>query len=313
MLFSILIANYNNSKFLETAVNSIRSQTYTQWEIVLVDDGSTDEFEQVASVLATDRRIRIYRNEKNFGCGYTKRKCAENALGSILAFLDPDDTLTPDALQVMVDAHKEKPLHSIIYSTHYICDEQLHVKKIAGYPRALPEGTPYLFVSDGSVHQLASFKKECYEATEGLTPSNKKAVDQDLYYLLEETGPVHFINKPLYYYRIHAGSISNAGQEGKAMIAHFYVIEHACRRRIKQLTSSGTSEAASMIRKYRTRYHKVRILRSFREKKYFSFITGIFLFPFVGGWPNIVSYFRKLPKEGYKLVRRSFVDTYEVK
>src|ERR1700730_15603176 len=101
MLFSILIANYNNSRFLEDALQSVLCQTYTDWEIILVDDGSTDQFEEVADKYKPNHRIKIFRNEKNAGCGSTKRKCAEKASGSLLAFLDPDDFLHPDALKIM--------------------------------------------------------------------------------------------------------------------------------------------------------------------------------------------------------------------
>ena len=71
-LFSVLIANYNNGKYLMDAIDSIRRQTYTHWEIILVDDASTDNSKELYKELEKDNRIHIYYNEENRGCGYTK-------------------------------------------------------------------------------------------------------------------------------------------------------------------------------------------------------------------------------------------------
>jgi glycosyltransferase involved in cell wall biosynthesis len=313
MLFSVLIANYNNSAFLATALNSVLCQRYPGWEIILVDDGSTDEFEKVILPFTNDTRIKIYRNEENFGCGYTKRKCGEYASGSLLGFLDPDDSLHPEALAIMARAHMESPECSLIHSTHYICDEELNVIRIADYPRPLPAGIPYLLVSDGRIHHFATFKKYLYDRTKGISPLNKKAVDQDLYYKLEEVGEVLYIATPLYYYRIHPGAISNAGQEKKAMMANYSIVMEACIRRIRHLKSLPQTGSADWIRKYRICYYKIKIFNSFRKKEYLRFLASLFIYPFVGGLGNMIRYSKKLPKEGFQLIRKSLIDSYEIK
>ncbi|MBE0639808.1 MAG: glycosyltransferase family 2 protein, partial [Bacteroidales bacterium] len=82
-LFSALIANYNNGQYLEECLQSIFAQTHENWEIVIVDDASTDSSHAVYEKHKSDSRIRILKNDKNRGCGYTKRKCVENAKGDI--------------------------------------------------------------------------------------------------------------------------------------------------------------------------------------------------------------------------------------
>lgn len=312
MLFSILIANYNNSRYLATVLASLQAQTCQDWEIILVDDASTDDFEEVMSHWGREERIRIFRNLRNEGCGFTKRRCAELASGELLAFVDPDDALTPEALEVMASAHAQHPECSLVHSTHYICDEMLRERRIAGYPRALPANTPYLLLGDGSIHHFVTFRKTSYDRTEGLSALNRKAVDQDLYYKLEERGEVLFIDKPLYYYRIHAGSISNAGKEREATLWHYSVILEACQRRMRELKGGGSAEK-KLVKAYRARYYKVRVFRAFRERKYIDFLCSLAIFPFVGGWQNVVSYARKLPREGAALIRRTLVDDYEIK
>ena len=314
MRFSVLMAHYNNAKFLEAAIRSVLAHTFTDWEIVLIDDASTDNFEEIINRYTTNDSIKVFRNEKNMGCAYTKWRCAKEARGDIAAFLDPDDTLHPDALYIMHNAHQEHSSCSIIHSTHFVCDENLSVLRIANYPKALPPDTPYLLVNDGSIHHFASFKMDSYNRTAGIVPHRAipKAIDQDLYYLLEEEGNVLFINQPLYYYRIHKGSISNAGNEALTMQAHYAIVEEACLRRMKKLKIIGTTEAKKQIKRYRTRYYKIRIFNSFRRKKWLRFSSSLLVFPFVGGFNNLVSYFKKLPKEGNALIKKSFTTNYDV-
>lgn len=313
MLFSILIANYNNARYIKNALESVFNQSYVNWEVIIVDDCSTDDFDSVIERYKNHPKIKIYKNDENRGCGFTKRKCAELASGGILGFLDPDDSLHAEAIKIMVNAHLEKPVCSIVHSTHYVCDEFLEVKRVAEYPRPLPDGVPYLFLNDGRVHLFATFKNSCYKKTEGISVRNKKAVDQDLYYKLEEEGEIFFIDSPLYYYRIHEGGISTSGKEAEAMLWHYQVIEEACLRRIKKMTVSQDAELQNWLKRYKTKYYKTRIFHNFKKKQWMGFIYNLMLYPFVGGASNLFNYAQKFPKEGLHLIRKSFLDTNQIK
>lgn len=216
ILFSVLIANYNNAKFLDDAIDSVLAQTYKNWEIILVDDHSTDDSLQTLNKYRADKRIKIFANDSNKGCGFTKARCVELANGTLCGFLDPDDALTSNALEVMVTEHKRLPSYSLINSTHYLCDEQLKITGIADYPSQIPEDSSLLLGGGGAVHHFAAFKKTFYDQTEGISANYKRAVDQDLYYKLEETGPVAYIDMPLYFYRFHSKGISTMGSNIKA-------------------------------------------------------------------------------------------------
>jgi len=204
------------------------------------------------------------------------------------------------------------PACSLISSTHFVCDEKLKPSRTAEYTAAVPENTPYLLLSDGRIHAFASFKRDAYLKTEGISAKNRKAVDQDLYYKLEETGELFFIDKPLYFYRIHSGGISNAGQQNEAQKAHYEIIEEACLRRIKSLDRKNPL-SKEWIKKYRTRYYKVKIFNSFRRGKWSAFVYSLLIFPFVGGMENLVAYIRKIPAQGFSLFKQSFVNNYEIK
>jgi glycosyltransferase involved in cell wall biosynthesis len=314
MLFSVLMAHYNNARFLAQAIKSVLAQNYSNWEMVLIDDGSTDEFETVIATFKNEPRIKVYRNGRNRGCAFTKRKCVEKSSGELAGFLDPDDSLHPDAIQKMVEAHIQRPACSIIHSTHFVCDEALHIIRVAEYVRALPPQTPYLLLNDGRVHHFATFKKSCYGNTTGISCPKKidKAIDQDLYYLLEEEGDIFFINEPLYYYRIHQGGISTMGQEGVTTMAHYAIIEAACLRRLYKLKGSQVPDKKYWAKLYRTRYYKIRIFNSFRRKQWSRFCFSLLMFPFVGGMENLYSYAKKLPKEGVGLLKKSFITDHKI-
>jgi glycosyltransferase involved in cell wall biosynthesis len=207
-LFSVLIANYNNSQFLDECIASISNQTYKNFEIVIVDDTSTDNSKKIYEKYAHNEKVRIFFNDTNQGVGFTKHQCILHAKGEICGFVDPDDALAPDALESLINQHYTHPESSLIYSTHFICNEQLVVEEIADYVGQIPSDSKTAFINRPIISHFASFKRALYLLTEGISPIYLKAADKDLYFKLEETGPVIFLNKPLYYYRNHANSIS---------------------------------------------------------------------------------------------------------
>ena len=73
-LFSVLIANYNNGRFLQQAIESVLTQTYSNWEIVIVDDASSDNSFDIYDKYKDDNRFVFKFNEKNEGCGSPKRR-----------------------------------------------------------------------------------------------------------------------------------------------------------------------------------------------------------------------------------------------
>ena len=312
MKFSVLIANYNNARYVKTALDSVINQTYCNWEIILVDDGSTDNFHEIIEDYINEERILIFSNKENIGCGFTKHRCAQLASGEIFGYLDPDDKLDENALQIMVDAHLNSPEASIIYSTHFVCDENLIADRVAEYVKELPGDTPYLLLNDGRIHHFVSFKKSCYQKTSGIDPNLKKAVDQDLYYKLEEVGKVKHIPQPLYYYRIHRGGISTMGKERETTLIHYQLVRKQLLNRMQKLNKKDRIESR-LKKEYRLRYHNVSAFYCARQKNWTRCIGHLLIFPFIGGSQNLFSYIRKFPKQGRELLKKSFITEYQIK
>ena len=233
-LFSVLIANHNHGDYLMDAIESVKAQTYAHWEIVIVDDGSTDNSFELYAELDKDSRIKVFRNEENRGCGFTKRRCLEMAQGELCGFLDADDCLVENALEVMVEAHQSHPDCSLIYSQMYLVDPQMNIIKVSEHQRALLPGETFLTCHGiGVISHFVTFKKACYDKTEGMDESLRIAEDVDLYFKLEEVGETLFLPKPLYYYRIDTGCNVSLVDSNRAKTLGWEVLARAaaCKRR----------------------------------------------------------------------------------
>jgi len=91
-LVSIIMPAFNCSEFILESIQSVQSQTYTNWELIVVDDCSSDGTDKIAEQIATmDSRIKLFRTSKNSGAAITRNKAIKNANGRYIAFLDSDD------------------------------------------------------------------------------------------------------------------------------------------------------------------------------------------------------------------------------
>lgn len=217
--FSVLIAAHNAVDFIDDALDSLAMQGFTHWEAVVLDDGSKDgTWQRVNDRLrqAPDTRIRLYRNDRCLGVGATKARLVELAKGQLVAFLDADDALEPEALEAMVVSHAENPQAALVYSRYFECDAQLKVQKPCTQ-LPIPVGSSHLH--HHSISHFAAFKLAFYRLTDGLNGSFKRAIDQDLYYKLEEVGEVVRLDACLYRYRQHAQNIS---LNDKVLLARFW-------------------------------------------------------------------------------------------
>jgi len=253
---------------------SIINQTYKNWEVIIFDDGSTDNSVAVITeVIANDTRFKLFVGNKNRGCGYAKHKCCGYASGDVLGFLDPDDAIKPQAIKLMVDAHGSFKEASIITSNYEMVDLNLKMIKKGANASKIPNDKSYLTYGKGAFTHFASFKKEAYSRTVGIDTTMKRAVDQDLYYKLEEQGQHVFINKYLYLYRIHENSISANHNLFKAQYWHFYAMKAAHKRRLKNkslldnFTKSYMQEYESNY--YLGRFEKSKLDKTFKTKSYF--------------------------------------------
>lgn len=236
-LVSILVANFNNGRFITETLDSAVGQTYPNIEIVIVDDGSTDDSISVveAYILSHgDVKIKFLKNDDNKGCGRIKRQCVECSDGEFFTFLDPEDTIVPEAVETLMKVHMDHSEYGIVYCTHYLCNEKLEPQGISTYPGTIPQGQSHLTSEGGHISALAICRRQVYDKTLGIDASYQVSEDQDLYLKMEEQAPVCFIDQPLYYYRKH--DHNSSWNENKAFNNYYwkyYCMKAAYRRRKK--------------------------------------------------------------------------------
>jgi glycosyltransferase involved in cell wall biosynthesis len=119
---SVITPVYNGESYIDTAINSLLSQTLQDWELIVVDDGSTDSTPQILEKFK-DQRIRIIR-QQNAGEARARNVGLHNVTGEYVALLDADDFYFPTALEELSAFLDSHPQYDVVYSDGQICDEQ---------------------------------------------------------------------------------------------------------------------------------------------------------------------------------------------
>ncbi|UOE38017.1 glycosyltransferase family 2 protein [Chryseobacterium oryzae] len=245
--FSILIAHYNNFEYFKDCYQSIITQTYQNFEVVLVDDCSSDHsYEKIKELTKSDSRFRLFQNDENKGVGFTKRKCVELSQGDICGFVDPDDAIKNTALEISVKNHTENNV--VTYSQFYLCDSNLQPLQLFQHSRAVKNRKKNFFNIFLEANHFFTFKRLAYEKTLGIDSSLTSAVDQDLYLKLYETGNFTFIKEPLYYYRLHEKGVSQESSKKEKLNNNWQqvILNTAKRRNIKSVYGKKLNEIENL-------------------------------------------------------------------
>ena len=205
-LVSIIMPSYNTGRFIEETVRSVLSQTYTDWELIIVDDCSTDDTDAVAATF-TDPRIRYLKNEKNSGAAVSRNRALREAKGKWIAFLDSDDLWLPEKLEKQIAFMKENG-YAFSYTAYCEIDEsseELGVT-VTG-PKRITRRGMRRYCWPGCLTVM-------YDAeTVGLVQiaDIKKNNDYAMWLKAIRNADCYFLPEMLAKYRKRAGSISNHG------------------------------------------------------------------------------------------------------
>ena len=127
-LVSIIMPSWNTDKFIAETIQSVIDQTYTNWELIIVDDCSSDNTNQIVASFE-DERIKYLHNEKNLGAALTRNKALREAKGEWIAFLDSDDLWMPEKLEHQIDFMNENG-YSLSFNEYEKIDEDSKPLKI---------------------------------------------------------------------------------------------------------------------------------------------------------------------------------------
>ena len=195
----MLMGVYNCEEYVGDAIESIRNQSYKNWELIICDDSSTDQTCQIVETYAKmDKRIRLIKNKKNCGLGYSLNRCLKLADGEYVARQDGDDVSLPNRFEVEIACLASDPEYRIVSSSMVFFDEhgdwgQNTVKE---YPLTedVVSGSPIC-------HAPVMMDKECMERVGGYTVSalTLRVEDVDLWIKLYAAGyKCHNLRDPLY-------------------------------------------------------------------------------------------------------------------
>ena len=113
-LVSIIMPSWNTSRFIGKSIESVLNQTYSNWELIIVDDCSTDDTDSVVAAYSDDR-IKYIKNERNSGAAITRNRAIREANGEWIAFLDSDDLWEPEKLEKQINFMKD---NGYVFSYH---------------------------------------------------------------------------------------------------------------------------------------------------------------------------------------------------
>ena len=211
---SVIMPAFNCRRFVREAVESIVAQTFSDFEFIIIDDGSTDgTTDELKSLAATDPRIRLISRPNT---GYTKAliEAMSIATATLIARMDADDVSLPDRLAVQVAKFDAEPdLVLLGGSFTFIDDAGRRIKRFD--PPTDHAQLDHLAYTGGNpfCHPLVMFRRDMYNRVGGYDPDFEPSEDIDLWLKLAEVGRVSCLPDMLLLYRQHAGSVSEQRQK----------------------------------------------------------------------------------------------------
>lgn len=169
---SVVMGMYNCAMTLGMAIESIISQTYTDWELIVCDDASTDDTYRIANEYAArDSRIKVLRNEHNVGCNIVLNRCIEMARGEYIAVMDSDDISLPQRLEKEVAILDNNPQYVVVGTATIHFDEKGDFLNLPWKERPQPSdfvhGIPHAHPSC-MVRRSAMLEIGCYHTEPGM-------------------------------------------------------------------------------------------------------------------------------------------------
>lgn len=206
---SIIIPCYNQGYYLSYALESILAQTFTDWEAIIIDDGSNDNTQFVTTQFDDPRIQYVY--QKNQGLATSRNNGIKRAKGDYLSFLDADDEWSPEFLSCCLHELKKCQNWVGVYTqNHFIDEKSSFLPQIGGQVVSPAKFRSRLLEGGFFVVHAVMIKKSVVENVGMFDPNlaGKGVEDWDLWLRISEKYIMGGIKKPLAYYRVYLGSMS---------------------------------------------------------------------------------------------------------
>lgn len=254
-LVSIVISSYNYARYLPEAIDSVLAQDYPNVELIVLDDGSTDETRRVLEAYSLDLFYR--ETQENMGETRTLNKGWRMSRGSILAKLSADDVLLPGAVRSAVEHLRTNPDTVLTYCDFEVLDEDSNVIRRVTAPEVSYRDMVVRFVCPPGPGSF--FRRKAFEAVGGWDERFRRLNDQEFYLRLGLRGRFRKIPEVLAGYRLHGGSQSFAEGDERAAQEFLHLIsEYYATQEVPPEVMAGKREAFGNAHVQMARAHFVR-------------------------------------------------------
>jgi len=227
-LVTIVTTYYNRAGFLKETLRSLQLQTLTDWEVILWNDGSTDNSEEIAREIAEmDSRFRLFGDERIGHAQSLVRACAE-AQGRYIGILDSDDLLEPTALEETAAVLESRPDIGMVYTDHVVIDGNGQRRGI-GRRCQIPYSKDRMLLDFMTFH-FRLIRMEVFAQVGRFDETYPLAMDYDLCLRIAEVTEIEHLSVPLYRYRVHRDSLSHQKRLEQIRCSHAAVVAAMKRR-----------------------------------------------------------------------------------
>ena len=211
---SIIIFTYNGARYLREAIQSALDQKYENFEVIVVDDGSTDDTQEIIGAMATDR-LRSIRQDHRGGPAARNRGIAE-AAGEFIVWLGSDDVLLPDCLALHVGVAKRFPDADVVYGNIVLCDADLKELQVLRYADWYGKNDllPSAMLLQNVIPDGGTLvRKECYNRIGGYDESFLRAHDYEWWSRLLRRAVFKYNDTPVYRWRWHGKNLGAGSRQ----------------------------------------------------------------------------------------------------
>lgn len=212
-LVSVIIPSYNGGKYLPETLDSVLKQTYTDYEIIIVDDGSSDDTKDVVERYRKKFPEKIkYIYQKNAGPASARNNGIRNSSGEFIAFVDCDDVWVSEKLQVQVDYLRKHPQCGFVFSDVFALDKDGRIGKTMMRFKHPESGKIfYSLLKENFVLTLTLVtRRKCIEKVNGFCEDLLSSEDHHCWLKMANFYDGVYINLPLAFYRIRQDGLSSA-------------------------------------------------------------------------------------------------------
>jgi len=203
-LVTVYVTNYNYGSYIEQAVESVLRQTFGGFELIIIDDGSTDSSREILRQYDNRPQIRLVFQE-NKGLNASNNVAVKMARGRYVMRLDADDYLDDNALLVMTSVLEKDPAVALVFPDYYLVDK---AGKVVGQERRHNFQTEVTLLDQPAHGACTMIRRDCLIEVNAYSENFRCQDGYDLWLKIVDRYPVRNVNLPLFYYRQHGGNLT---------------------------------------------------------------------------------------------------------